>query len=192
MNAASIPAEVRAFFDLAQERGAVFVLVGGLAMLAHVQGRNTEDVDLLISLVDQERLTPEVKVIERESFFATARFGSLRIDYLAAEHPLFATVSRSFAEEREFEFLSARRKLQCATPEGLLLLKLYALPSLYRQGQIGRARIYESDIGSLLTAFPALEVEKLLDLLAAHGVSASDIAELRHIVGEQRPRPRRF
>jgi hypothetical protein len=34
--------------------------------------------------------------------------------------------------------------------EGLILLKLYALPSLYRQGNFAKVGIYENDVATLL------------------------------------------
>jgi len=192
MSSANIPADAEAFFDLLQRRSPDYLLVGGVAMLAHIRGRNTEDINLVISTRDQHRLEPEVQVLEREGFFARAQFKRLRIDFLAAEHSLFAHVSARCADERTFDFLSTPHVIRCATPEGLMLLKLYALPSLYRQGQIERARIYEGDIGALLLAFPDLDAEGMLDLLQQHGLSATDAAELRKIVDEQRPRPRAF
>ena len=192
MNASNIPDQVARFFALLEAKQIDYLLVGGVAMLAHVRGRNTEDIDLVISLSEQERLAPEVKVIERDSFFAKANFESLRVDFLAAEHSLFAEVARDCAEERVFAFLPAQRAIRCATPRGLLTRKLYALPSLYRQGQIDRAKIYESDIGRLLAAFPQIETEEILGILRRHGMSESDMTELRHVLAEQRPRPDRF
>ncbi len=73
-----------------------------------------------------------------------------------------------------------------------MLLKLYALPTLYRQGQIARARIYEGDLGALLVAFPTMETEKLLGVLSHYGMLASDVNELRKVIAEQRPRAGRF
>ncbi len=192
MNAGNIPVEVETFFNLLEERAIAYLLVGGVAMLTHVRGRNTEDIDLVISLSDQRRLEPEVKVLERDSFFAKARFGGLRVDFLAAENPLFAQVARDYSDDRTFEFLAAPRAVRCATPEGLMVLKLYALPSLYRQGQIDRAKIYEGDLGSLLAAVPEMDTEKLLAVLTSHGVLASDVDELRTIIAEQRNRISRF
>jgi hypothetical protein len=191
MNAANIPAEVEAFFDLLDKRAVAYLLVGGVAMLTHVRGRNTDDIDLVISLADQRRLEPELEVLERDSFFAKARFGGLRVDFLATENPLFAQVAREYSDDRVFDFFAATRTIRCATPEGLMVLKLYALPSLYRQGQIDRAKIYEGDIGSLLAAVPQMETEKLLGVLADNGVLPSDVDELRKIIAEQRkPVPR--
>ncbi len=114
------------------------------------------------------------------------------MDFLAAENPLFAGVARDYADDRTFDFLAAPRTVRCATPEGLMVLKLYALPSLYPQGQIDRARIYEGDLGSLLAAVPEMDTEKLLAVLTSNGVLASDVDELRAIVAEQRNRVARF
>ena len=36
-------------FDLLEKRGVDYVLVGGIAMLVYVAGRNTQDVDLIVS-----------------------------------------------------------------------------------------------------------------------------------------------
>ena len=67
-------------------------------------------------------------------------------------------------------------------PEGLVLLKLFFLPSLYRQGQIDRAAIYETDILQLLRSHP-METTPLLDQLRPH-MPESDLRALYQIVGE--------
>jgi hypothetical protein len=74
--------------------------------------------------------------------------------------------------------------------EGLLLLKLYALPSLYRQGDFTRVGLYETDVATLIHDYrPPLE-----PLLAelAHHLSASDLAAVRDVVAEIRQRIERF
>ncbi len=192
MNAAHIPGEVEALFQLLDERAVAYLLGGGVAMLAHVRGRDTEDVDLVISLSDQNRLAPKIQILERESFFARARFRQLQVGFLEAGHALFALVAKGYAVEQQFDFIATRRPIRSATPAGLMILKLYALPSLYRQGQIERAKIYEADIGQLLAAFPEIDLEELFGLLLHHGMLESDVAELRKVVAEQQPRPDRF
>ena len=192
MNTANIPEEAEEFFNLLEERRVAYLLVGAVALLAHVPGRNTEDIDLVISLSEQERLAPEVAVLERDSFFARARFRTLRVDFLGTENPLFSKVAAKYSTTRSFAFLLAPRTIPCATPEGLMLLKLYALPSLYRQGQIQRAKLYESDVGALLAAFPEMDVEALFTVLRGHSMLDSDVEELRRLIVEQRPRPDRF
>jgi hypothetical protein len=82
------------------------------------------------------------------------------------------------------------RGVPCATPEGLVLLKLYALPSLYRQGQIQRANLYEGDIAALLHG-PGTDPLPLLGKLEAF-MSATDIRELRRVVEEIKSRRRDF
>ncbi|HEY0793981.1 MAG TPA: hypothetical protein VGD78_23170 [Chthoniobacterales bacterium] len=193
MDAANVPLEVEAFFRLLDERAVRYLLVGGVAMLAHVRGRNTEDIDLVLSLPDQDRLAPEVSITERKGFFAVGRFRkSLRVDFLGTENPLFAQVAREYGEVRTFEFLEGNRRVPCATPEGLALLKLYALPSLYRQYDFERTSAYESDLGRLLAAFPHMNTEALLRVLSDHGLMASDVEELRKVIVEVRPKIGRF
>lgn len=191
MDADHIPDEVQTLFDLLDSRKLPYLLVGGLAMLTHVRGRNTEDVDLVLSVPDQRRLEPEVRIVEREEIAATGRLGGLRVDFLAAEVPLFAHVAAHHAEWRCFELPGGPRNLRCATPEGLMLLKLFALPPLYRQGRMDRVRLYEADLGGLLFLFPELNPERLLAALRPH-LLASDVDELRKVLADLRPRPGRF
>ena len=89
MDAANLPLEVEAFFRLLDERAVPYLLVGGVAMLAHVRGRNTEDIDFVVSTPDQDRLAPEVSIIERKGFFTVGRFReNLRVEFRGAENPL--------------------------------------------------------------------------------------------------------
>ncbi len=190
MDSDNLPAEVEAFFQPIEERAVPYLLVGGVALLAHVRGRNTEDLDLVLSMPDQRRLPPEVTIVDRAGFFATGRFRqNLRIDFLATEDPLFASVTRDDAEERTLEFLEGGRRVPCATPEGLVLFKLYALPLLYRQCRFERTTTYESDLAKLLAAFPQMNTDGLLAVLARHGVSASDGDALRKLLMDVRPGP---
>ncbi|CAN1211057.1 hypothetical protein TUMEXPCC7403_12730 [Tumidithrix helvetica PCC 7403] len=58
---------------------------------------------------------------------------------------------------------------------------LYALPSLYRQGQFDRATLYESDITQLLRKYPMRSTE-VLSPLKAPVLLASDIEEVASIL----------
>ena len=74
--------------------------------------------------------------------------------------------------------------------EGLVLLKLYALPSLYRQGNFTRVGLAENDIATLLHIHnPPLE--PILDVLTNY-LSSSDMAQVRQIVDEIEQRLERF
>jgi hypothetical protein len=56
-----VPQDALDLFRLLAERRIPYLLVGGLAMLTYVQGRNTKDVDLLMSVTALRQL-PELVV----------------------------------------------------------------------------------------------------------------------------------
>src|SRR4029077_20487221 len=135
------------------ERRIDYLLVGGIAMLQDVEGRNTGDNDLIMAVSSLEKL-PEVRVASRDDDFARGDYEGLQVDLLLTRNPLFEEVRQRHATTRPF----VEREIPCATVEGLLLLKLYALPSLYRQGNFARVGLYENDIATLLHDYrPALE-----------------------------------
>lgn len=164
-------------FTLCDERGIEYVLVGGIAMLTYVDGRNTQDIDLIISRNDLAKL-PEIHIDDQNSEFARGMYGDLRIDFLFTDSKLFDLVRQQHATTRRF----LNRDVPCATVEGLLLLKLFALPSLYRQAQFSKVNIYEADAANLI-ARDKMSMQPILDELATH-MLASDLAEVRRIVAE--------
>ena len=158
----SLSATVARLFATLDARGIDYLLVGGVALLQYVEGRNTEDLDLILALSSLAAV-PEIRIESRKGDFAHGDFDGLQVDLLLAGNALFDEVMRHYRTTRPF----AEREIPCATVEGLLLLKLYALPSLYRQGNFARVGLYENDIATLLQAYrPA--VEPLLDELARH------------------------
>jgi hypothetical protein len=74
--------------------------------------------------------------------------------------------------------------------DGLILLKLFALPSLYRQGSFERVGIYENDIATLMNAFDP-KMEPLFKELGKH-LNNDDIAEAEKIVADIEARIQRF
>ena len=175
---------VSRFFSLLRERQIDYVLVGGIALLQYVEGRNTEDIDLIMAVSALERL-PELH-LESRDVFARSRFGELRVDVLLTSNPLFDEVRQRYTTSRRF----VEQEIPCATVEGLTLLKLYALPSLYRQGNFTRVGLYENDIATLMHTHNP-NVESLLDELKGH-LDHNDMAQVEQIVGEIRERIRRF
>jgi hypothetical protein len=178
-----IRGEVRALFAALRDAQVDYVLVGGVAMLSYVEVRNTQDVDLIIEPNDLQKLDWQATVLDRD--FGKANYHGLRVDLLLTTNPLFADVSLHQRTEISFDGHS----VSCATREGMLLLKLYALPSLYRQGNLVRAALYEADIFGLQQG-ATIDDEWLLATLSDH-LAAHDIDELRKILQEQRER-RRF
>ena len=181
----SVEESVTRLFELLDQRSVDYVLVGGLALLRYVRGRNTEDIDLLLAVRDLAVL-PEIMVSERSDWFARAVFSGLRVDLLFTENPLFKLVRERHTGCIPF----LERGVPCATPEGLVLLKLYALPSLYRQGQIQRANLYEADIAALVHG-PGVDPLPLLQTLEQF-MLPTDVRELRRVVEEIRSRRRDF
>lgn len=185
MNVDALLEVVAQLFTLLHERQIHYLLVGGVAMLQYVQGRNTEDIDLIVSLSSLQAL-PEMVITSQESHFARGTFKTLQIDCLLTRNPFFSMIQRRHATIKTFQ----ERDIPCATVAGLLLLKLYALPSLYRQGNFARVGLYENDIATLMHDYQP-DLEALFEELVPH-VSASDMAALRAIVAEIQQRLERF
>jgi len=185
MNPDSLFQSVQKLFTVLDQRKIDYVLVGGIALLHYVEGRNTEDLNLLMPLSSLEKL-PELKVISKDMYFIRADYNGLPIYVLLTQNPLFKKVYSKYSTNQHF--------LDCnipiATVEGLLLLKLYALPSLYRQGNFARVGIYENDIATLFHDYQP-EVSMLMEELAKYQ-NESDLTEIKNIVTDIQNRIDRF
>jgi hypothetical protein len=176
-----VPQDAMELFRLLHERRVNYLLVGGMAMLTYVQGRNTKDVNLLMSLAALEQL-PELTIEDRKDFLARGKFRSIQVDLLLTANPLFKIILERFATRHPFEELS----VPTATVEGMMVLKLFALPSLYRQMDMDRAAIYEADIKMLLARHKP-EVKPLFKVLEPY-IPQTDLRELQKIVSEEQQR----
>jgi hypothetical protein len=173
--------DVQDFFTLLAQRHIPYVLVGGVALLRYIEGRNTRDIDLLLSIQSFKKI-PEFTIVQEDRPVIRAIFRKIPVDLLLTEDPLFKLVSRSYATTHRFQEVA----VPCATVEGLLLLKLYALPSLYRQGNTQRIALYETDILMLLDRHP-VPTEPLLQILAPF-IDEGAVVELRKIIDDIRAR----
>lgn len=180
-----IPRDALDLLRFLQGSGTPYLLIGGMAMLTYVPGRSTKDVDLLISM-EAMRTVPELKVEDENEFFARGRFRSLQVNFRLTSNPLFKLVQERFATWHRFAELEA----PCATVEGLIVLILHALPSLYRQMDLDRAALYENDIAMLLIHHRP-DIRALLALVESH-VAQGDIRELRKIATEASDRAERL
>lgn len=185
MNADSLLTQVEQLFNLLDSRKADYVLVGGIALLTYVEGRNTQDIDLIMAAPSLAKI-PEIKIESQDMYFARGKFGELQIDILLTKNPLFATVEKSYTTTKQF----MDRSIRCATVDGLILLKLFALPSLYRQGSFERVGIYENDIATLMYAFSP-KMESLFAELGKH-LNKDDMTEARKIIADVETRIQRF
>lgn len=185
MNSDFLIETVARFFALLRERQIEYVLVGGIALLQYIAGRNTEDIDLIMALSALEQL-PELRIETRDADFARGRFNDLKVDVLLTSNPLFDEVRRRYTSVQRF----VEQEIPCATVAGLILLKLYALPSLYIQGDFTRVGIYENDVATLLQAHNP-PIAPILAELTLH-LNGSDSKQVKQIVREIQQRISRF
>ena len=185
MNTDSLLFSVERLLVLLRERKIDFVLVGGIALLQYVEGRNTEDIDLIMALSSLKKL-PEIHLTSQDVNFARGTFENLQIDFLLTSNPLFAKVQRQHTTPQVF----AEQTIPTATVDGLILLKLYALPSLYRHGNFPKVGIYENDVATLLYAYRP-DMAGLIKALSRF-LDPHDLKEVEGIVGEIQGRIARF
>jgi hypothetical protein len=178
----NVRSAIEALFDEIEQREVDTLLVGGVAILAYVAGRNTQDIDLIVRPEDLGRVSWEVA--SRDADFARASYRGVQVDLLLTSNPLFAYVAERCRTTQKFGV----REVAWVTVEGLLLLKLYALPSLYRQTNLARAALYEGDI-RMLRQGAEIDEKNLFACLERH-LPKADITELRRIWDETKPRAR--
>jgi len=185
VNADSLIESVESFFVLLETREIDYVLVGGVALLYYVEGRNTQDLDLIMSLSSLEKI-PEIKILSQDLYFIRAEYEGLLIDILLTENLLFKKVQAEYVNRQQF----FDRNLSIVSVDGLILLKLYALPSLYRQGDFSRVGIYENDIATLLYAYE-VDCTDLIKILSDY-LSETDLKEIERILLEIQTKIDRF
>ena len=185
LNSDSLFQSVQDFFAVLENRKIDYVLVGGIAILHYVEGRNTQDLDLLMAVSALEKL-PELKISSQDMYFVRANYNELQIDVLLTQNPLFKKVHSDYSKVQNF----LDRNIPLATVEGLLLLKLYALPSMYRQGNFSRVGIYENDIASLLHYYQP-DVPSLLVELSKY-LDENDFLEIKSVISDIQNRIKRF
>ena len=185
INADTLLQTVARLFALLHERQIEYLLVGDVVLRQYIESRNTDRIELIMALPSLKKL-PEIQISSEDADFARGKYGELQIDILLTRNPLFEKVRRQYAVTRPF----AERDIPCATVEGLLLLKLYALPSLYRQADFARVGIYENDIATLIHDYRP-QLEPLFGELAHH-LSETDLTAVREVVAEIQQRIARF
>ena len=185
MNSDLLIETVARFFTLLREREIDYVLVGGIALLQYVEGRNTEDIDLIMAISALEKL-PELSLETRDDDFARGKFGNLKVDVRLTSNPLFDEVRKRFTTSKRF----VEQEIVCVTVEGLILLKLYALPSLYRLGNFTRVGLYENDVATLIH-IDNPPLESILSELAKY-LNVTDLDQVKEIVQEIQQRLKRF
>src|ERR1051325_9953372 len=104
---------VARFFSLLRDRQIDYVLVGGVALLQYVEGRNTEGIDLIMAVSALERL-PELRLETRDADFARSKFDDLRVDLHLTSNAFFEEVSKRYTTPKRF----VEQETPCATVAG--------------------------------------------------------------------------
>jgi len=181
-----LPATVASLFALLESRNIRYLVVGAVALLSYVAGRNTQNIDFILT---EEELAamPEITARAKNRDVVRGLFKNLHVTLLLTNNPFFAQVRKNYTTERMF----GEQTIRCVTVEGLLLLKLYALPSLYRQRQFDKLGLYECDITILLLNYPALKPPMLLKVLVPH-LLATELQEIQASLNDIQGRLNRF
>jgi hypothetical protein len=178
-------ASVDQLFESLNNNHITYLLVGGIAMLSYVEGRNTEDIDLIMRRSDLDDLA-QLNITEEDQNFARADYQGLQVDLLLTQNSLFEQVQQQYRTEVEW----GDRRIPCTTPEGLIILKFYDLPSLYRQGKFDRAALYETDILQLAYRYN-ISLEQVISIVDPHLI-ATDRSEIRSIADDIEQRIQRI
>ncbi len=97
----NMPTAVQMLFDLLAVRQVDYVLVGGVALLAYLQGRNTSDIDLIMP-VSSLKQVPEIEIEMKEVYFGRATYEGLQIDLLFTKNPLFEVVRQGYSQQKTY------------------------------------------------------------------------------------------
>ncbi|KAA0224935.1 hypothetical protein EDM76_13035 [bacterium] len=148
-------------------------------------GRNTRVIGLLLPSRAFGQL-PELAILERNADFAPTTFRGIVVDALFTGNRLFEMVRKRHATTLRF----GRRTIPCATVEGLVIMKLYALPSLYRQQRFDQVTVYEADIANLVRTYRP-DLDAVLAAIGPH-VLPTNLEEITKIAADILARVERF
>lgn len=123
--------DVVELFTLLCERQTPYLLVGGIAMLRYVEGRNTEDIHLLMSLPSLKQL-PEISVEGTERVFHSGPLSQCAGGRVAHRQHPSRTHSNPSAPPTALRNWKCRRLRR----RGWSCLSFYALPSLSPAGLV--------------------------------------------------------
>ncbi len=168
MNPDNLPKSVDNFLKLLAQNYIEIVIVGGIALLSYMQDRNTQDLDLIISRADFNKISASLNVLETDDNFANCEtLDGLKVDFLFTDNTIFNYVKKGFSQKRTYR----EGSFFIATVEGLVLMKLYAWADLYLNGKLfddkyllTKSLRYKNDIEVLLLNYEInlVPLEKIL------------------------------
>ena len=176
---------VAKLFSLLEQRNVEYVLDGGMALHFYIQTPGPLDLVVLMDLSSLEDL-PELAISSQEGFLVCAEFEGRPVEIWLTQNPLYNKVSRNFADIQRY----LDHDVPMVTVEGLLLLKLFALPAMFRQESFAAVSFQEAEIATLLHDFGP-NVTPLLDELSVY-LSDGDITEIISIILDIQKRINRY
>lgn len=151
------------FIELLESNDVTYALVGGAALMTMDSCvRPTDDFGFIVARDDIDAIQ-ELTKESGDRNFGRYLYKGTRIDALYPNNPVFSHVINHYLEPTEI----ADKTINRSSPEGIILLKLYALPSLYQQGEHRRAMTYENDISGLLVQEPNADISRIFRVLEA-------------------------
>jgi ABC-type amino acid transport substrate-binding protein len=90
-NVNQLPVIIEQLFNILQARRIDYLLVGGIALLGYIEGRNTQTIDFILAKTDLEAI-PEITIAEENKDFIRGKFGELQIDCLLTRNALFKLI----------------------------------------------------------------------------------------------------
>ena len=167
--------------ELLEIKGIDYALVGGVAMMAIApEVRATDDYNFIGQRSDFDSLG-ELSKVSSDKNFGRYRHNATIVDMLFVENPVFAHALNTY----QADCVIAGKTIRSLSPSGIALLKLYAIPSLYLQGQHVRVATYEQDLEVLFIVDPDINEDALLTFLNKHLVQ-SQVTELKNTCEEIR------
>ena len=179
-------AQLVSFIELLESKNIEYALVGGAALLTMDDcQRPTDDFDFIIAKSDIDSVN-ELTAESSDRNFGRYSYQGTRIDALYRANPIFEYVMGNCLDSAIIE----GKEIVRATPEDIILLKLYALPSLYQQGEQRRAITYENDILGLLIQSVEIDFDSVLKVLSRE-LLPSQIDKLSNILEDCQRRAKR-
>jgi len=161
--------------ELLENKGVDYALVDEVAMMAIApEAHPTDDYDFIGCRSDFEKIS-ELSPVSADKNFGRYRHNETIVDTLFVENPVFAYAIQQF----QTDCLIGGKKVRSLSPSGIALLKLYALPSLYIQGQRIRVATYEQDLEVLFIVDSEIDEDALLQFLSKH-LLESQVLELKN------------
>lgn len=148
-----LPDTVIEFLSLLETLKVDFCIVGGIAYLAYIHDRNTQDLDILISVKELRKVINYVEVTNKDVNFTNAAYKGLKLDFLKTSNKIFEYVKKHETTTHNF----VEGAFPVATVRGLIIMRFDAIVDLYQKGNFRKLPRYEYDLQMLTRGYPDID-----------------------------------